>query len=1173
MSYVEYYDRTIREHAKGFKLVPGGTGLGKTSRIAELVTKPEYAERKFIYIANRHQLLEEMAKAKALRSNQVVFLRRDLEVVLHTLKNQATAFYSLLEDPGLSRLFERSGKLGPATIRRAAQLLEQLGEFKESMPKLLEQQSEAEAGKILNGFKAVLLSAKGNKRYEWLFDHLVIHSLFPLIAFKRRPEARLLLVTLHKAFHGFFDGETRINLTGLRDYVIFLDEFDFLENDLIRLICKTPQIDAVFKFVELFYSEMSRHKLPLPTYPTSTQVEGDKLRERINNVVKTIKTLRRRGIRYPEINQFIRGAASKKESGDLAIFRTNHIVSTKPLYLIQAKRAFEVVVTKEAASGGKAVVEDAHHLFRTVSRAAEQILTLLKTLELEDKDTYEEIRRQCYEDTDFYDQLERLAYFPRQRKQQPAPTQLSALLNSGYQLYDVQQLDQHTDREEVKLRNYGIFVTPEKLLASLVQDNLVFGLSATADIPRCIHHFNLDWLRSQDGLNFINLDAADIELIGALNAEKAAVRKTELSVFRLAELGETDPVQKGLQEFIEAVAGEADFGRGPDSKEGHRKRRIARFFAALEWICNNPDASAGPSHLMFLNSFLQLKVVLEQYAHLAGDLFRVTKREPNDWFEVYDLNFRGRSFIVVFYDAEQAKRIRRQKEVQAAFDGLFGGAVPVIVVTQYLSAGNGVNLQYAPVPEEPTKKSDFLNLHLLEAPYFYFVNPDQEQGVDEKIAGLKENIWYQAKLYAGKYIGEARFKQVLGTLHKPDDWNTRYQQDAGTRADALLNNLATFIQALGRIEREWRPTPRQSVVLGGEVYQCFQAFLGPDYDYLREGRERLISDNLKQLFSRIRLQMPQRERELRDTKDSRPAARNTVCRDRLQGLVTSLEKVRAGAGNAGAIRNDWQQLRRAVLRHDFQNKLLEQYACTCESSLFQNGLLWLNELNEIIPPSLARSGVDYRWRLDSIYDLIAGNRIIGRYFSERGFEMAFGSASGRFFTPYCYQAILAGAIGEEACTALLQHEGISLEDVPNPLFELADLKVKGVPYYIDCKNYTDATMQRFVLPADDLMWHPKLNEQYFKERAEEKLGKISDYHAMEDGKLIYLNLASRHERPLAYYDAEFRPVDSFAEARLIVVQGCLEKHRPNSYQAAFVRFLGDLQADLLQNQLQPEIEI
>ena len=126
-----------------------------------------------------------------------------------------------------------------------------------------------------------------------------------------------MLVTLQKAFYGFFDGRETLNLTRLQDekggFVIFLDEFDFLEHDLVSLICRSPQISNPFHFVEQFYRAMKRHKLPLETYPLS-----DDLRARIKRIIDLIDGLRAKGLRFPDINQFTSGLSTAAP----AIFRT-----------------------------------------------------------------------------------------------------------------------------------------------------------------------------------------------------------------------------------------------------------------------------------------------------------------------------------------------------------------------------------------------------------------------------------------------------------------------------------------------------------------------------------------------------------------------------------------------------------------------------------------------------------------------------------------------------------------------------------------------------------------------------------------------------------------------------------------------------------------------------------
>lgn len=1145
-SYADYYDRAIESHAIGFKLALGGTGLGKTKGVEEIIQRPEHQKRKFIYCANRKQLLDAMAHS--LAPDLYRMLPRDLDVVRLTLQKQREAFYDLLEQPifldNLARANDQSKlkRVDFPAVRRACRTLEEFS-FESFLPKLIEEQMDGEARLVLGAFRSVLLAAndKSGKAasYQKLADHPVIQSLFPYIAFNRRPGVRLLLVTLQKAFYGFFDGKQTLNLTRLQDedssFIIFLDEFDFLENDLVGLICRSPEISNPFYFVERFYSAMSRHKLPLETYPVSQNI-----RDRIRGIVKTIDTLHteEEGLRFPEINQFTSDFPEKPP----AIFRTRHTMSTRPLYLHQTNRSFDIVSRPDPARG-KAY--SALNLFGVVSNACENILMLFKELEKDDEIIYREMLRHCFQDTVFPEQMALISQFSRAGHLQR--TQLGTLLDTGYSLFDIDDLQQRTDRAEVDVQHYGMYLTPEMILRSLAQHNLVFGLSATADIPRHVHHFNLEWLGQQ--VKVIPVDDEDKKIIHQLNQEKAAQRNNHISIAVLGDLDPEDPYQDELDQFLSAVATDDDFGQ--DTKSGHLKRRAQQFFAALLWMCRHSKDS--DTHLLFLNTFKQIKLVCDRYQTQDERLFDIRKQAGNRWFDAYEITIQERQFIVVFYNAQMAQIVRQNQESQQHFDKLFWQNKPVIVVTQYLSAGNGVNLQYKPY-EGKDNDQDFTHIGLLEAPYFYFSKPDPELPWDERVAALKENIWYQAKLFTGKVITEERFRQVLSTLHASSEWNNRYQNDPSTAEDALLNHMATFMQALGRIERIWKRMPDQTVLFSRDVYRRFQAFCSPEYDSRRSEREPMISNNLQQIFTQISASLPQNDRAIRQSKDATLEAKNEQCRETVQRLLIRLEGLRRGNGDQAA-RRQWQQLRQAALKHLFQDEVLREYKCSMESSNYRKGILHLTPHNEIIPAHLVQADT-YSWRMDALYDLIEDNRVIREFFLDRGYELAFNPATRHFLLPYCYQAILAGAIGEEAITALLRHEELLLEDVPDALFEIADLKLQGWPCYIDCKNYNEHTLERFVVDPDDPSWHPKLNEAHFKESARTKLEKISSYHG-GPGKLIYINLVSSQDRPLGYYDRDFHST-SFANANIIVVQGALQRQAANAYHQAFEYLLHDL---------------
>ena len=111
----------------------------------------------------------------------------------------------------------------------------------------------------------------------------------------------------------------------------------------------------------------------------------------------------------------------------------------------------------------------------------------------------------------------------------------------------------------------------------------------------------------------------------------------------------------------------------------------------------------------------------------------VSKRSNTIWFQVYSLKLHEKEYTIVFYNAKMGNIVRQNERAQDLFDSLFWEDKPVIVVTQYLSAGNGVNLQYWSAPDKK-KRQDFTHLALLETPYFYFGKPEESLASDEKIA-------------------------------------------------------------------------------------------------------------------------------------------------------------------------------------------------------------------------------------------------------------------------------------------------------------------------------------------------------------------------------------------------------------------------------------------------------
>src|SRR3546814_2534387 len=114
------------------------------------------------------------------------------------------------------------------------------------------------------------------------------------------------------------------------------------------------------------------------------------------------------------------------------------------------------------------------------------------------------------------------------------------------------------------------------------------------------------------------------------------------------------------------------------------------------------------------------------------------------------------------------------------------------------------------------------------------------------------------------------------------------------------------------------------------------------------------------------------------------------------------------------------------------------------------------------------------WNLDVVYEIVRKNSLLRHFFSNSGYKTEFEIVPGivnHVLTPYAYQALLAGAVGEQAITFLLKHHGVSVIDtieMENAIFEVVDAKLKDANIFFDFKNFSKTTLEKFALKPDDI---------------------------------------------------------------------------------------------------------
>lgn len=1223
VDYYNYYRRAISLEKNGFKLVLGGTGLGKTSAIKTLVEKNEDA-RKFIYIANRVQLLNELAEKLPIK--KISHQKSDFELL------SKTDITPLLENHLFKRYSERTRKsknpILISDIKRAYHTIAEnrdrpvTGNFGEFISR--------QTSLVMNFIKRAIQHQYFNDEdhYESLIRHRTILSLFPYIDFISNNDRKVLLVTIQKAFRGFFDGQKQVSLFNLgtetnSNNIIFFDEFDFLENDLITLICEETNVPLPFDFVAQFYNAMENNKLPLPNYPAD-----ERIRQKIERVTGGIKNLQDKGIDYPNINHFVctqderieadverlkeqrkktRTQAKKDEIKNRidrleanrikgsSIFQTRYSIVKSRLFLDPNVRNGSFDLTKQDTG------LSAFTLFRHVNAAVSNILHLFKELEDEYPTYYQEILRHCFEASDVFQRAIRTTRYTLSQKK--VLTNYDFLHYNGYNLHEIQDLRQETDKNEIIFNHFSLNTTPEKILLNLAKNNFVFGLSATANIPRKLRNFDLGWLKEKLGDDYIDATVIeeDKQDISLLNKAKSGNRGNNIAFSLTRPLADESAHEQKLKSFIGLVARTEDEVFGDDTGD-YRKTRVELFFSTLLQVIT--DAKKGnrelntDTHLLFFSSFKQIEYVINQKTEDNEPLFTAQKQStPNHLFDYYELRILETDFIVLFYDAAKGRSITNEERIKEKYYEIFWKDKPVFVVTTYPSAGNGINLQYYKqegdfrVSEENTKV-DFKSIHLLDSPYFFFAGIQHNQTIQEQNALIKKNIYYYTKLLASKTslpekTVEKEFKRHLENIRASyNPFNSIYLSSE----DGVLNQLAVFIQAIGRIERVWVKMEDQHIYFREEVYKVFDQFcISNDFSKIKQNVLPYFSANMQSLIKQIEAYSREQHIEIDDWKEEHLAQINKSNQEQVGKLLSKirfLNENKLTNSEAKEVRRVWNNLRLFGLRHQFDEALLDEYKAIFETEYHKNGKIRINRQRQIISPELV-SHEYTTWKLNSIYNAISRNTIIKNYFDNRGYELAFGT-NDTFFTPYFYQAILAGAIGEEAIKAIFKELDqidtfeiiqqpirpipiASEEAIPNELFEVTDLKIKDRAYFIDCKNYSEQTLRDFQLSPSDPLWRPKLNEKYFKERAITKYQKIRSYYKGQSVKLIYINFMGSDIRTSSYlkvHDDTLVEVANFNEAEIIVIQGVLSRSQTttyyNTYTLEFEKLLLHLTKDLTQ---------
>ena len=1192
LSYKEYYLRAIREQLQhksfgGLKLVIGPTGMGKTSAIPDVIAyqRATSTDKRCIYTSHRHQLIREM-KNNFKQRIPYVYLRNDEEVVKKFLTwNQKAEFLSRLEGYNFFRLAQTTKLSVEKDIESLQQIQNNLQQLKNLHLQDAQKQQRLvfqERGRKFLGLFKTGLAQDGLTEHqkEQLMQDEGIWRLFPYVEFLHKETRPVLLVSIHKLLYGFFNGRSHERILSLKDNIIFMDEFDVQEKEMLSFLSQSPEIQNSFEFISLFHSEMTRQQQMGYLNPTDNDSEPKlRAKQRAQKIVDDLNDrCQKEGLSFPRIRHFTLQKGIF-DTNYLSVFQSGVQIMTNPFLIQENGLVWEVVKSGDNT-------QRARSLMRIIVDTVDEILDFFSGLQQDELvSEWESWIRQCYdrENDDApgrYKEIIKSYSFYRRPLRWAAQQQPGATDDIYYRGYDFFRLKRDvyaTSPDEVRVEEKRLTVTPEYLMRQLSDTNLVFALSATGDFKRYIQSFDMNWLERNS--RYLPIDDDDTTLIADLKKQKEAKRSYQVKLDTANEL----PVGHTLFYALDQLEQEHFFQEENGNREQavfYRKRALSLFLETLHWVI---EKSQNQSHLVFLNSFRFVEKFFQPNSNGLPPSF-YTSINQHIAFEVIDNRFReymvsikGQTCQIVFLDAAQGREMgdKSFKQIQSS--------IPLVVVTTYATASNGVNLAwYASNDDEEKKGDDFQSIHLLEAPHYYFSSADNNRdGVDEK----KIFIWKIWKLRHNFQLSEAQFTTALRELNA-SSVNNYYK----STTDYLSNQIAAFHQALGRVDRQWKSMPPVEIRLStghSGVLEIFEQYLNKSGVIAehRRVREVYTSSLILALYAAIEKHYLRRT-IVASLQFESIAEREDVARETIDKLLRAISGVRRGdyaMGDAKKIMRLWQSVREALLKQDYhfereievmhlptgQRQLLGtkfQQVFVQESAFMQHDaeLLIDWEARKVYRQATSTTQV---YNLNRFYRKYAENSVIDWYFRARNYRLRYEPANQyQFFVPSVQQRLLAGAVGEAALKAALQHFGIPLVseyDTCPELFEIADIELANLPIYVDAKNYSQWTiLYRFAARPGDPDYDEKMNAEAFLKAAQRKWKYIVAQTGNKKTKLVFINMVAGEDHPNEGWDTHLNPVHPyhFADSAITIIQGVIQYDAPSEWRLDFKDWISSVKA-------------
>lgn len=667
----------------------------------------------------------------------------------------------------------------------------------------------------------------------------------------------------------------------------------------------------------------------------------------------------------------------------------------------------------------------------------------------------------------------------------------------GFKLTALVDSDDH--EYQTMIRQYGVPMTPERMLLAMARKAFIVGLSATSTIPSVMSNYDLEYLRNALGKNYFEPSVQDIENkkneyleLTQGYKQKGSASKSHTTHVIWVEHSSPGNDSEKLERWTKLLAG--DQARAyillkkiePDgtTANGSTSFITDRYFRLLQVLVRFAREPGCRAHLAFFQKLAKpgdeafnQDLIAAMAKNLGYQI--LTDGNANE----QDEEFTKGSLVLAFLTTKLL-HVGAPNILRALKSG-----ARVIAITSYGTSGVGINLQYEADDldtiyihdlhgRDRSDKLDWNGIYL-DTPTNIVPTLRDTGSQDERMKALL------SRLLSILYLDESGSLPWSDSRNLIEDSLAQFEGAPAYKAKGIrvtetypvrLAVNAILIQALGRLERSARKKPMLYIFIDTELKKTLtEVTLPPGMIPLHSWKT--VHDEAEQLKNDEEIQ------SIDEAKDARWNHQASYAMERIDKLLHSA-KINGGWSDEGM--SFWSDLRDCCLRYPTAltagNRSKEHSIYFFDTSTLDSmdrKSYWYKQEEDFHKFSIC---FDHQPPSKDFTEVSAGNADlqnlvdipeIAAGFKRRGFAIAWEPGKS-LMTPAVFNNIYKGAIGEAVLSIVLEDLlGETLKSFDGRSFEAFDLSIKGgvfldSKYWINQKSSDDIeAYQRYCLEKLD----------------------------------------------------------------------------------------------------------